>query len=207
MTTISGVFFDVETGGLQSHQDALLEVAAQPFKIHTLAKGGSRWEFLPHFHAHIVPTPCLHISGAALKVQGKVWADVPHKGAISEQEAWEGLLSHLKEHGGHGADIWSIPMWAHNSQFDNGFLKAWQDRAATEGHIFFDRNSMACTREMAKILQATGRLKHGISTSLRMLAIKFKMECDENAAHDALTDARLGVGVLANLLELEAQGA
>lgn len=112
------VVIDVETAGLNSETDALLEIAAITVKMDE--KGYLIQD--QQFHSHIQPFDGANINPEALKING-INIDDPERNAQSEEvaiiEMFKMVRKAVKENGCQRAVI-----VAHNAAFDQGFLQA-----------------------------------------------------------------------------------
>lgn len=112
------VVIDVETAGLNSETDALLEIAAITVKMDE--KGYLIQD--QQFHSHIQPFDGANINPEALKING-INIDDPERNAQPEEvaiiEMFKMVRKAVKENGCQRAVI-----VAHNAAFDQGFLQA-----------------------------------------------------------------------------------
>lgn len=112
------VVIDVETAGLNSETDALLEIAAITVKMDE--KGYLIQD--QQFHSHIQPFDGANINPEALKING-INIDDPERNAQPEEvaiiEMFKMVRKAVKENGCQRAVI-----VAHNAAFDQSFLQA-----------------------------------------------------------------------------------
>ena len=119
------VVVDVETGGFDWNNHALLEIAAVPIE---LDEGG---RFIPGevCSAHIEPAPGTSIDPKSLEVTG-IKVDHPLRGAVPEREGLDKVFvpirAAIKKYGCQRAIL-----VGHNAHFDLGFINA---AVARSGH-------------------------------------------------------------------------
>lgn len=136
------VVIDVETGGLNSKTDALLEIAAITLKV------DEDGMLCPDkvFHAHISPFAGANLNPDSLKING-INVDDPLRQAIDEGDALREMFK-LIRHEQKAAGCQRSVVVAHNATFDQSFLMEAVDRAKIKRNPFhpfaiFDTASMA----------------------------------------------------------------
>lgn len=124
------VIIDVETAGLNSQTDALLEIAAITTKM------DENGDLLPDqkCHYHIQPFKGANINPESLKING---IDVynPLRGAISEAVALTEMFKMIRK-AQKKADCQRSIIVAHNAAFDQGFLTAAVERTQIKRNPF-----------------------------------------------------------------------
>ena len=110
------VVIDVETAGLNSATDALLELAAITLKMDE--QGNLQPD--QKYHAHIKPFAGANINPDSLKFNG-IDIDNPLRGAICENIALSELFKMVRK-GQKDADCQRSIIVAHNATFDQSFL-------------------------------------------------------------------------------------
>jgi ribonuclease T len=125
------VVVDVETGGLNSATDALLELAAVSLEFN------DKQQLVPGrtFHYHILPFNGANLDESSLKFTGITDPYHPFRFAISEQEALDDLFHQLhntcKQTGCERAVL-----IGHNPSFDLGFIQAAAARSKLKKNPF-----------------------------------------------------------------------
>jgi len=212
--TYSGLYIDTETGGLDPQLHALTSICVGHFKL-------SKWHDpeLEVIHLPIRPAKSLVVSVEAAQVQGKSVAELYTTGEPEAQQ-----LATLSEWLYHG-DCLGLPIYAHNADFDRGFLAAACDRyypvwgKARSRDMFSPTMGIctlpgrdarwSCTRYLAEYLVQKGELEiprkadGTASVSLDPLMESLGIPGRQGAGHDAKEDVRLGVQVLDALLRLD----
>lgn len=178
---MTGVFIDLETGGLDPKLCAVTQIAAVAF---TMSPG--LCDLHDTFNALICPDPELYFCQRALTVQGRDLPDL--RGAGAEKDVYDEFCGFCRRHGSGG-------LWAHHAPFDEAFLSAVADRTGLPGPA---RGQVRCSKQLAGILISAGLLPGLTKTSLKALAERFGLRQPE--PHDALTDAATGGRVLQCLL-------
>lgn len=126
------VIIDVETAGLNSQTDALLELAAI-----TLKMDENGWLVQDQtYHCHIKPFDGALINPESMKVNGIDLTDPERQATeISELEALTGLFQ-LVRRGQKEAGCQRSIIVAHNAAFDQGFLMAAAERTGIKRNPF-----------------------------------------------------------------------
>ncbi|WP_395138507.1 hypothetical protein [Armatimonas sp.] len=214
--TITGLYVDTETGGLDPQLHALTSICVGSFVLYP-----DQEPEIESFYASICPIPALIVTDKALQVQGITRASLWASPRVLEKDALGDLSYWLWNEG----QIWQLPIWAHNADFDRGFLSAACDRYhpgwhKASGHQLATTNLSVCalagrdarwncTRYLAEKLVTQGRLElprkaDGVgSVSLDPLMERLGIAGRVGAGHDAHEDVRLGVTVLDRLLRLD----
>ncbi len=112
------VVVDVETGGLQPEQDALLEIAASTIQMD--AKGC--FSLKSTVSAHIEPAAGLTLNPDSMKING-INLDSPFRFAVSEKQALTKVFDWVKEEIKQAGCTRAI-LVGHNAHFDLAFLNA-----------------------------------------------------------------------------------
>ncbi len=169
------VVVDVETGGFDARQDALLEIAA------TIIRMDNAGHLLPGTtHAyHIQPFEGAHIDPKALEFNG-IDPYHPFRMALPEGEALRALFSPIRQ-AVKASGCKRAILVGHNAFFDLGFLNAAVDRCAIKRNPFhpfstFDTVSLA-------------GLAYG-ETVLAKAAQSAGLDWDSSEAHSAIYDTQ-----------------
>ncbi|MFA5631810.1 MAG: ribonuclease T [Porticoccaceae bacterium] len=174
------VVVDVETGGFDARQHALLEIAAVTLTMDddgTLQRGET-------FAAAVIPHPGLRLEQAALDFTG-IDPNDPERGAIPEKEALTHIFQAVRQQV-RDNDCTRAVVVAHNAHFDLGFINAATERAGIKRNPFhpfscFDTATLAGLAfgqtVLAKACEAAG--------------IPFSNREAHNAAYDAERTAEL----------------
>ena len=112
------VVIDVETGGFNSHTDALLEIAAVLLEMRsdgTLARGET-------IRYHVKPFPGANLEPASLAVNG-IDPHHPLRPAIAEEDALQRIFKEVRD-AIRAADCTRAVLVGHNAFFDLNFLNA-----------------------------------------------------------------------------------
>ena len=112
------VVIDVETGGFNSHTDALLEIAAVLIEMRsdgTLARGET-------IRYHVKPFPGANLEPASLAVNG-IDPHHPLRPAIAEEDALQRIFKEVRD-AIRAADCTRAVLVGHNAFFDLNFLNA-----------------------------------------------------------------------------------
>jgi len=124
------VVVDVETGGFDSSQHALLEIAAVTLRM----DGNGILEPADTIAAAVVPHPETRTEQSALDFTGIDPLD-PNRQAVEEKEAlntvFQAVRQSIREH-----DCTRAVIVAHNAHFDLGFINAASERAAIKRNPF-----------------------------------------------------------------------
>ena len=168
------VVVDVETGGFDWNNHALLEIAAVPIELDEAGR------FVPGevCSAHIEPAPGTSIDPKSLEVTG-IKVDHPLRGAVPEREGLDKVFvpirAAIKKY-----DCQRAILVGHNAHFDLNFLNAAVTRVAHKRNPFhpfsvFDTVTMA---GMAYGQTVLARAVHAAG-----------MDWDPRQAHSAVYDA------------------
>jgi ribonuclease T len=136
------VVVDVETGGFNARQDALLEIAAT---IIRMDESGHLIPATTHAY-HVQPFEGAHIDPKALEFNG-IDPNHPFRMAVPEGEALRALFSPIRQ-AVKASGCKRAILVGHNAFFDLGFLNAAVDRCAIKRNPFhpfstFDTVSLA----------------------------------------------------------------
>jgi ribonuclease T len=136
------VVIDVETGGFDAQNDAILEIAA--VTLHMTDDG----DLLPHtvFHEHVAPFDGANIEKAAIEFNG-IDPFCALRGAKPEDEVFKSLCKAIRK-AQKEAQCQRSVIVAHNATFDQSFVNAALERHGikrTPFHPFvsFDTTSLA----------------------------------------------------------------
>jgi len=169
------VVVDVETGGLNSATDALLELAAVSLEF------TPEQQLVPSrtFHYHILPFAGANLDESSLKFTGITDPYHPFRFAISEREALEDLFRQLnalcKQNNCDRAVL-----IGHNPSFDLGFVQAAAARTGLKKNPFH-----RFTTFDTATLSAVAYGQTVLAKALEEAGIGY----DAKAAHTALYDA------------------
>ena len=204
-TSYSGLYIDTETGGLDPQVHALTSICAAHFRL--FADPAQEIE-IEAIYLPIKPSPALVVSASALQVQNKTLSELQKEGIYERDQLLE--LSHWLLHEG---ELHTLSIWAHNADFDRGFLTASIRRCkanATYAGMLAGRDARwNCTRYLAEYLVQKGKLElprkadGTASVSLDPLMERLGIPGRQGSGHDAREDVGLGVRVLDALLRLD----
>tara|TARA_R110002167_G_scaffold31518_1_gene103462 strand:+ start:170 stop:781 length:612 start_codon:yes stop_codon:yes gene_type:complete len=171
--TFLPIVIDVETGGLDAQNHALLELAASYIAIDD--KGKYVFENTEHYHIH--PHPHTYIDPASLAINNIV-PENPLRFASKESEALKKLFKNIETQLTKHKCTRAI-LVGHNPTFDLGFIKAAVKRNNLKNNPFHKFT----TFDTATL----GGLVYG-ETVLAKALQKANIEFDESQAHGALYD-------------------
>ncbi len=179
------VVMDLETGGFDADQHALLELAAVIIDI----DGNGRLYKKQTIHSHIKPFDGAKIDPEALKVNG-IQPNHPLRIAKEEKQALEELFVAVKKHV-KDANCSRAIMVAHNAMFDMGFLQAAIARCRLKGSPFHSFSNFD-TVTLGGVM--TGQ------TVLARIAESCGFVYDKHKAHGAKYDAELTADIFCRLV-------
>ncbi len=167
------VVIDVETGGFDAKQDALLEIAATTIRMDE----AGLLQLGETLAAHVEPFPGANIDPKALAFNG-IDPDHPFRMALAEKEALQKLFSPIRK-AVKASSCKRAILVGHNAFFDLGFLNAAVERSKIKRNPFhpfstFDTVTLA-------------GLAYG-QTVLARAAQCAGLEWDGNEAHSAIYD-------------------
>ncbi|MCK3658706.1 ribonuclease T [Pasteurellaceae bacterium Pebbles2] len=169
------VIIDVETAGLNSQTDGLLELAAI-----TLKMDEQGW-LMPDqtYHCHIQPFEGALINPDSMKING-IKLDDPERNAvaISELDAITGLFQMVRR-GQKDAGCQRSIIVAHNAAFDQGFIMAAAERTGVKRNPFHPFSAFDTSTLSGLMFGQTVLVK-----ACQMAKIPF----DGKQAHSALYD-------------------
>lgn len=165
------LILDTETGGINPHTDALLQIAA----ITRVSKNRINM-FIEHDKSLRVTVEAASINGYPQSYDGK--------SKINEADAIFELFKFIKLH-----NISKI--WCHNAPFDASFLKA----ALSRANIAEQLPRFRCTQTMADTLNSIGGLPVK-SLSLSSIAAELCPTIKRKEKHDAMDDAEITLACL-----------
>jgi len=173
------IVVDLETGGFNSGEHAVLEVAAVTLKL-----DGKSLVTDNQFRWAVEPSPGTKVEEASLAVTGIDLND-PGRHAISEdiaiRELFRATRTALKQH-----DCQRALLTAHNAHFDLGFILAAAERNGIKRNPFHPF-TVIDTASLAAV--AVGHTV--LSEACARAGIEFDGDRAHNAAYDAMTAARL----------------
>jgi len=174
------VVIDVETGGFNSHTDALLEIAA----VMVAMDSDGMLRVADCLHYHVAPFAGANIEQAALDFTGiDPWN--PLRGAVDEAAALRGIFSHvrksLKNTGCHRAIL-----VGHNAFFDSDFIKAAVERNDLKRNPF---HPFSCLDTASLSALALGQTV--LAKACGMAGIPFNSQNAHSALYDAKRTAEL----------------
>jgi len=169
------VVIDVETGGFNARNDALLEIAAVLLELRSgELKPAESFRYL------IKPFPGLNIEPASLRVTGiDPWH--PLRAAQEEAEALRELFRHVRR-AVREATCKRAILVGHNASFDLGFLNAAVERNEIKRNPFHPFSSFD-TATVGGLAFGQTVLRHAVEAS--------GLPWDSEQAHSALYDARM----------------
>lgn len=180
------VVVDVETGGFDAQQHALLEVAA----VIVLPDENGVWQTGPRFHAHLTPEPGLVLDPAALKFNG-INPNHPLRLAVSEADGLREIFSQVKAIQKEQGCKRSI-LVGHNASFDLSFINAAIERQQLKNQSPFHPFSTFDTVSLAGM--AYGQTV--LAKACEAAGIAF----DQSEAHSALYDAQVTAELFCSIL-------
>jgi ribonuclease T len=168
------VVVDVETGGFNSHTDALLEIAAVLIEMRS---DGSLTRGVTHRY-HVTPFAGSNLEPASLAVNG-IDPHHPLRVAIPEEEALQHLFREVRN-AVRAADCTRAVLVGHNAFFDMNFLNAAVLRTQIKRNPFHPFSSFDTA--------TLGGVAFG-QTVLMRATLAAGMEWDTASAHSAAYDA------------------
>lgn len=202
---MTGVYIDVETGGLDPNSHAITEVAAVAFD---LAKGEQEQllgivpadgepSILGVYKTWVHPAPWLGISIESMKLQGVTLGRL--NDAPQENIVYDNLIEFIKKYLGTDPSNWNGRIWAHNADFDHKFLRAMEIRSKSPKFLDYigDRCNWSCTKK----LWATLRFMevHNVSRT-NLIDITEYYQIENPNPHGAENDALMGILALGKML-------
>lgn len=181
------VVVDVETGGFDAANDALLEIAAVVLRVDE----EGRWVAGETHACHVEPFPGANLEPAALEFNGII-PDHPLRGALPEAEALAHVFGPIRrEIRAQGCT--RAVMVAHNPGFDLGFVNAAVKRCAIKRNPFhpfttFDTATLA-------------GLAYG-QTVLAKAVVAAGLDWDSRDAHSAIYDAERTAALFCGIVNL-----
>lgn len=168
------VVVDVETGGVNPHKDALLELAAIPIRMD---ENGLVYPD-KSYHYHIEPFEHGNLDPASLAFN-KIDPFHPFRFAMSEQTALTDLFGHIQQHC-LDTKCQRAVLVGHNAWFDQHFLNAAVRRCKISKNPFHRFTSLDTA--------TLGALAYG-QTVLSKVLKAADIPYDSELAHSALYDA------------------
>lgn len=179
------VVVDVETGGFDNRQHALLEIAAIPILMHPdgpVFPGDA-------VHAHVEPFDGAELDPKSLEVTG-IDPFNPLRGAVPEREALDHIFDAVRQVMRDNACQRAI-LVGHNAAFDLGFVNAAAERIKHKRNPF---HPFSCLDTVA-----LAALAHG-QTVLSRAVQAAGMHWDGRQAHSALYDARITADLFCHIV-------
>jgi DNA polymerase III epsilon subunit-like protein len=181
------IFIDTETGGLDCKVHALLSVGAVVFDPETGEIGIS-------YYRTMQPSRGYGFTLEALKANGLRIADID--GGDEPYDVFEEFAEWYEAQE-------AIATWAHNADFDFGFLQQWEEESAPELDIepmlFHDRPHFVCSKQLLKVAQLRGCYPMTHTSSLKAACEYFGIK---PGTHHALNDAVAGARLVCKLWQL-----
>ncbi len=174
------VVIDVETGGFDAGENALLEIAAVLLDMDD--QGELR--ILDTVSAEVIPHPDTRIDQASLDFTGIDPAD-PNRRALAEKEALSHIFRIIRHHV-REQDCTRAVVVAHNAHFDLGFLNAAVSRSDIKRNPF---HPFSCFDTATLAGLAYGQTV--LSRACEAAGIPFSNRSAHSAAYDAERTAEL----------------
>ena len=168
------VVVDVETGGFDPRQDALLEIAAVTLRI----TNGEHLEPAETLTRHVQPFPGANLDPKALEFNG-IDPDHPFRDALPEHEALQAIFNPIRKAVKASGCNRAI-LVGHNAAFDLSFINAAAARTA------FKRNPFHPFSTFDTVTLAALAYGHTVLAKAAQLA---GLEWDNKEAHSAVYDA------------------
>lgn len=189
----SGILIDTETGGFSASKNGLTEIAACRFTI----DGSWQVALGDSYNRIISPVYGKAYHPQALIVQGRTMDWLEQEGG-DYREAVQGFYDYLVAELGLDYSTWGAHIWAHNAQFDHGFLyQAFSE--CLEFNPLPKKCDWNCTKALSSTLRKQG-FSIPMSSSNKTLAEHFKI--DATGQHSALVDVNISIQILSKLLRL-----
>ena len=174
------VVVDIETGGFDAQQHAILEIAMVTLKMD---QHGLLQRDHTYFH-HIIPDPNTCMTKASLEFTG-IDPYHPFRFAVLESEALKELLDVVRKHVKHARCQKAI-LVGHNAAFDLSFLQAAIARHHIK-HSPFHTFSMIDTSSLSAVFLGQTVLARAVETA----GLTFRHEDAHSAIYDAEITADL----------------
>ncbi|MCY4266203.1 MAG: ribonuclease T [Gammaproteobacteria bacterium] len=168
------VVIDVETGGFNSHTDAILEVAAVLLEMNN----DGYLEIEQSFFHHVKPFEGANLEESALKFTG-INPFHPLRVARGEKEVFQAMFKLIRDSVKNKECKRAIVV-AHNAHFDHSFIRAACERHNLKRNPFHPFSSFDTA--------SLSGLAYG-QTVLSRACAAADIDFDENAAHSARYDA------------------
>ncbi|MGM0525808.1 MAG: ribonuclease T [Pseudomonadota bacterium] len=168
------VVIDVETGGFNSQQDALLEIAAV---IVDFDDDDGLLKPVQSLHYHVEPFAGANIEQAAIDFNG-IDPNSPLRGAVPEDVALKEMFKPIRK-AQKAAGCQRSVLVGHNANFDHSFMMAAAERSSIKRNPFHPFVSFDTTSLAALTLGQTVLIK-----ACQAAGIEF----DQKQAHSALYD-------------------
>jgi ribonuclease T len=170
------VIIDIETSGLNSQTDAILEIAA----VFPMMDSQGYLHSAETIHFHVTPFEGANLDKKALEFTG-IDPFNPLRGAIDEKEALTEIFKLVRKHQKNNNCNRSIIV-AHNAAFDQGFINKASERCKFK-RIPFHPFASFDTASLAGLILG--------QTVLAKACEAAKIDYDNNEAHSALYDTKV----------------
>ena len=185
------VVVDVETGGFNSHKNALLEIAAVILEM----DGQGNLQIKESYSKNIEPFPGAIVEDAALEFTGIDLYD-PDRDPEEEGDARRGIFQHIRQEVSNTGCTRAV-MVAHNAHFDLGFVNAAINRCDIKRSPFhpfscFDTASLAGLAYGQTVL----------AKACKAAGIDFNNNDAHSALYDTIKTAELFCGIVNRWKEL-----
>jgi ribonuclease T len=184
------VVIDVETGGFNSHTDALLEIAAVLISINPQGELFKK----ETISTHVKPFEGANLEPASMEVNG-IKPDHPLRLALDEKQALPAIFKPVRKHVKENKCTRAI-LVGHNAFFDLGFLNAAATRTGIKNSPF---HPFSCLDTVSLGAWAYGQ------TVLSRIAEAANIEWDNNSAHSAVYDAERTADVFCKIMNMRKQ--
>lgn len=188
------IYCDVETGGLNSTQHVLTEIALITFHMETDGKKIILIE--DDFYNEIIkPKENMNFTTKALEIQDRTIEFLNENGK-EEEKIYPEVVKYLLKWLGTYVKDWAGQIWAHNADFDHAFMYefAKRNRIYNDKEYISNRCDWNCTKNYFRLLKFLGYHDRW-AASLNKVIEHYNIQV-EGVAHGALRDARVGVKAL-----------
>lgn len=185
------VVIDVETGGFNAREHALLEIAAVILEM----DGDGAMRPVETVAANVEPHPDTRTEQASLEFTGIDPYD-PHRGAVSEKHALTEVFQKVRQ-AVRDNNCNRAVLVAHNAHFDLGFINAAVERANIKRNPF---HPFSCFDTATLAALAYGQTV--LAKACAVAGIPFDNQSAHSAAYDAERTAELFCGIVNRWQEL-----
>lgn len=168
------VVVDVETGGFDAENDALLEIAAVPL----IMDESGFLQLQPSVSTHVEPFPGANLDPRSLEITG-IDPTNPLRGALAERQALDFIFQAVRE-AVRDAGCQRAILVGHNAAFDLGFINQAVRRTGHKRNPF---HPFSCFDTVS-----LGGLAYG-QTVLSKAVLAAGLSFDSREAHSAVYDA------------------